>query len=522
MRLHHLIRIMWVACIVLLCVGFAVYSINRLHEAEDRRKVNLYSLVPQDVTAVFETDRFVEWVENMDSMHCSRDGHVLQVSSLFSFIKDRLPVLLQETPHGLSWEMNNVLVSFHQPDSPLNQVLYCRLGPNDHALLQSFMQQHGFSDYPSKTFDYKGYRMTIYPMADGRFLSIWVNRDFLVLSFQKRLVEQAMDAHRKKNALLQLKSFRSMYQEERTGIGATLYLNLREGGGRYPNLWMGNKYLGDWLEFDVKLAPDAIYCSGMSHGNDSVATYLDVLHPKQALEGFSGENLPASTFFYFRKALSEKDSLFRSEELPDTLGQEQTREISRNNRLLVAYLQRNVERELTSCVFLSDDSLQQAPCTVLRMGLRNVPYAEWELREWVGEPMEMRSYRIPFNSVWSLLAGASPGSLSEVYATFYKGNLLLASDASHLSAYRGALEREETLTHMPMFRTLAENLSPTYDFVMMGDMEDVVSRPEAYTGLIPSFFARHASFFRHFLFSVQFVCTDGVLYPNLVFWYKPL
>ena len=64
------------------------------------------------------------------------------------------------------------------------------------------------------------------------------------------------------------------------------------------------------------------------------------------------------------------------------------------------------------------------------------------------------------------------------------------------------------------------SLSPIYNFVMMVDMEMMLSQPETYVRLIPNFFFRQSNFFRHFMLAVQFTCTEGVVYPNIVLLYK--
>ena len=55
---------------------------------------------------------------------------------------------------------------------------------------------------------------------------------------------------------------------------------------------------------------------------------------------------------------------------------------------------------------------------------------------------------------------------------------------------------------------------------MMVDMEEMLHQPEAYVRLIPNFFFRQSNFFRHFMLAVQFTCTEGVVYPNIVLLYK--
>ena len=84
----------------------------------------------------------------------------------------------------------------------MNQVLYCSLGSGDYELVESFVEKYCSSSFPSKYFDYKGEEIRIYPMADGRFLAAYFTPDFLVVSFQKRLIEHVIDARRSKKSLM--------------------------------------------------------------------------------------------------------------------------------------------------------------------------------------------------------------------------------------------------------------------------------------------------------------------------------
>ena len=94
-----------------------------------------------------------------------------------------------------------MLISFHEPDTPLNQVLYCSLGSGDYELVESFIRKYCSSSFPSKFFDYRGEEISIYPMPDGRFLSAYFTSDFLAISFQKRLIEQVIEARLSKKVV---------------------------------------------------------------------------------------------------------------------------------------------------------------------------------------------------------------------------------------------------------------------------------------------------------------------------------
>lgn len=99
MKLRTLIRIAVIVSIVLLCTGFGVYSFLRMNAVENRQDFNLFTLVPQDATAVLETDRMADLMEDVDGLHCSKDEHFLYVSELFVYLKKYFNTLVGDTPH---------------------------------------------------------------------------------------------------------------------------------------------------------------------------------------------------------------------------------------------------------------------------------------------------------------------------------------------------------------------------------------------------------------------------------------
>ncbi len=142
MKLRLFIQIAVIVSVVLLCTGFAVYSFFRLHSVENQRDFDLYTLVPQDAIAILETNHMADLMEDINGLDCSKDNHFLYISDLFSYLKENLHTLLQDTPHGLSMQMNKMLISFHEPDTPENQVLYCSLGSDDYELVETFVQKY--------------------------------------------------------------------------------------------------------------------------------------------------------------------------------------------------------------------------------------------------------------------------------------------------------------------------------------------------------------------------------------------
>lgn len=479
MKLRTLIRIAVIVSIVLLCTGFGVYSFLRMNAVENRQDFNLFTLVPQDATAVLETDRMADLMEDVDGLHCSKDEHFLYVSELFVYLKKYFNTLVGDTPHGLSRQMNKMLISFHEPDTPLNQVLYCSLGEGDYELVESFVRKYCSSTFPSKYFDYNGEEIRIYPTADGRFLAAYFTPDFLAVSFQKRLIEQVIDACRSRKSLMDMASFRAMYAGKRNNVAATVYVRMKEVGmGKNTDGIRPQTHLGSWAEFDMKFNEEAVYCSGISHGADG--------EWMEFMKTYAGENV-------------------------------------------------------MSCLLHSKDTTDQHPCAVMSVAVKDEAQAERALQKLLyatpeekGAPAvertypnyrryprarKYRQYMLPRNTVLTQLTGITESAL-HTYACFYKGALLLAPDAQSLSAYVDAVENGDVLDGTSVYEEGVGSLSPYYNFAMMVDMEEMMHQPETYVRLVPNFFFRHSDFFRHFTIAIQFTCAEGVVYPNLVLLYK--
>ena len=533
MKFRYLIRIVVIACIVLLCAGFGVYSYWRLSAADRGKDFNLYALVPQDAIAVLETDRMANLVEEVNQLACSKDNHFLYISELFVYLKKYLYLLVDDTPHGLSKQMNKMLISFHEPDNPVNQVLYCSLGEGDAALVENFVRKYCSNVFPSKEQEYKGEKILLYAMADGRTLAVYFTPEFLVASFQSRLVEQVIDAYQSKSSLMELASFKRMYASDPMNVSATIYMRMRsiEMGKKADELHSEAR-LGSWAEFDLQLNEDAIYCSGVSYGSDTTRTFMNALKQQQPVEGFFGEQLPMTTFFYTCWALSDRQAMF---DFTSHMAYSQavySENVKQNDRRWMDYLDRCAQGRVLSCLFYPRQADSSCfPYAVLRIPLKNRAFAEQELKRLVENHSQIGKqvcsvqgkeyvlYQCANNTLLIQLTGITQTALS-TYFCLYEDALLLAPDANSLSAYMQMMADKEVLAGSPGYEEGIGSLAPTYNYVMMVDVEEMLRQPAAYVRLIPNFFFRQSCFFRHFILSIQFTCTDGVVYPNLVLLYK--
>lgn len=524
MRLRTIVKIAVTSSVVLLCAGFVMYSFFRLSAADGQRNFNLYEVVPATASVVFATDDVLEFVAEIDNLTCSKEQQYLYVSKLFSYFKQSLYELSEDSPHGLSRQMNQMLISFHAPDSERDQVFYCRLGEGDKELIDRFAKKYISSLYPPKNFDYKGEKITIYPMADGDFLACYLTSDFMALSFQKKLIEEVVDTYKKGDSLADDPAFMQINTPKKSRAVATIYT--RVGG------MMG------WTEFDMEMKDDYIYFTGVSHDSDTCFAFINQLRQQASVKGFPGEVLPSTTFYFSKQSVTDLPSLLAYGDSREFISagadgdggmQERNREISR-------YLVENTGHDLVTCLFQRKDTLRGA-AAVLSLSVPDVAEAEKMMHSLTNVTSTVEKhknhrvtfcytankaypvYRLPQTTLFTQLSGFVEPT-SELYAVFYAGRLLLAPDEDSLSDYILRLDKGDVLGGAAAYKAGMSNLSDSYHFMLMADFEHLFRREEKQVCFVPDFFVRNADFFRNFILFAQFTCVDEVLYSTIVLKYK--
>ena len=414
MKPQLLIRTITIIVIVLLCAGIGVYSFWCLDREESLQDFNLYTLVPQDAVAVLETDYVERLIDDVEQLSCSKDGYYLYASEIFTYLKNHLHALLDDTPHGLSTQMNRALISFHAPDNPINQVLYCGLGTEDYDLVGAFWDECSLGPFPVKTFDYRRRKIYIYPMENGLFLSVFFTRHFMVAGFQKKLVEQVIDTYLdKNNSLLEQPEFELVYEDkQRRGSSAVLYANLNAVKmGAASDTSQVCARLGNWCGFDLQLDGDVIYCAGMYNDTDSLSnTYMNALRRQQALEGFPDAYLPTSTFYYHCWSASDKKAILRYADSLHYVPSFYGTNVEQWHKAYADFWLDYGGESMISAYFMSTDAADKRPCSVLISSLKNELSAERQLRSLL--------YAIPYDKI--------PG-FSKSTVAGHKGQLVFAS-----------------------------------------------------------------------------------------------
>jgi hypothetical protein len=438
-----------------------IFSYIKLSTIEKNGDFDLYALVPPSAVMILDTDNASALIEATDALD-------------YTF-------LMKETSHGLTKQLNRVLVSFHEPDNSDNQVFYCKLKSNDSRIMERFIVRYGRSPFPFKSFNYKGEEMRIYPMSDGRFLTAYFTQDFFVVSYQKRLVEEAIDAYLSKESILTDTVFARVFADKKTGVSATLYI----------------RNTGNWTEFDVQTNSDAVYLSGVTYNTEGNSTLIDVFEKQTPITGFSGDAAPASSFFFGRYAASDWHSIFNLAHA--TRYDSDTASVAINNEIIY-FLEDNALPYLTTCLFWAADSIQNTLCSVMNIPMKYAAQAE---RRWEELPD-------------TLFTGTLP-----IHTRFYKESLLVAPDTTSLSSYIYYLDRDETLEGKTLYEESISKLAASYNMMAVADMQKFFDQPNSYTRFFPDIFYRNRDFFSRFICIAQLVYNEkDMVYPTIVLLYK--
>ena len=331
----------------------------------------------------------------------------------------------------------------------------------------------------------------------------------MVLSFQKKLLEQVIDA-RHGTSLAQEEAFQRLYADKQRNVAGMLYLRMKDvpmGDGEDSVRW--TLAVSDWMELDLKFAPDAIYCSGLCHDVGGGGGLADALQRQENISMNVGEALPSSTVLYQCWSMSDKDALFPLASKPGCLPADSSSYVAERDAEWLAWLEECAGDYALSCFFTPVDRQGQDTCAVVVVPLPDEAKARQRFYAWLHQvPRERqaparpsfrpgyeryprsqayRKYLLPRNSFFARLTGIEGASLY-AYACFYGDRLLLAADAFSLSAYVDAIERGEVLQDVPAFEEVAHTLAPSGTYFLMADLGRLAAWPGACRRWIPTFF----------------------------------
>ena len=288
MRLKTVAKLSVFVSVLLFCIAVGFYAFTRLDMTERNREVNLYSLVPADCVGVLESDNISYFLNELPSINYGKELSHFQFPGLFEFLLHNLNEYAVQNAHGLSNQMSHLIVSFHNPGSMNDQVVYFRMGATDQQLLEDMLKEYAPVNFLPKEEKYRGKNIVVYPLGRDEFLASYSGDGFLALSYQKRLIEQVIDAKQDKTSLNEDEVFKQVLAKKKSYHYLTLYAR----SAPMPFLDAEDKC---WSEYEFHLNSDVLYLTGETFQADSSFDSSELLECIQLLDGEYEDNRFIST-----------------------------------------------------------------------------------------------------------------------------------------------------------------------------------------------------------------------------------
>lgn len=255
MQIRSVIKLGVVLSVVLFCIGIAFYGFARLSMADKENRVDIFEFVPKDCAGILETDNIDNFMHVFSQAAYSSQLDTLHRAGLMNDILSDLSRYSSAAAHGLSYQMNHVVISFHRPHTAMDVVAYFRMGKEGkHQLIEAVKGKHG-ADFIPKKETYRGKKIEIYPLSSTKYLSVYTTDGLVVVSYQKKLIEQVIDAVKDNNSLREDSVFTSIHHTQSASF-ITIY-------GRTPSVpFLGKESCHSWSEYDIHLNSEVFYLSG--------------------------------------------------------------------------------------------------------------------------------------------------------------------------------------------------------------------------------------------------------------------
>ena len=257
MALKTVVKYGTILSVLLFCMAVGYYAFMQLDAANRNRNVNLFALIPNDCTVVLQSDDISACLDELSNLNYERELERFQFQGLLHLVIGGLDEYATEGDHGLNHEMNRLLVSFHAPFTPRDQVVYFQADADDESLFVDMLREYMTSDFLPKEEVYRGETIRVYPLNHEEYLSVYTHPGALVISYQKSLVEKVIDARLDGSSLDEDDTFSQVLQKKNPHL-LTLY-------AYNPFMPILNEEIPCWGEYDFHFNSDVFYLTGDIH-----------------------------------------------------------------------------------------------------------------------------------------------------------------------------------------------------------------------------------------------------------------
>lgn len=497
------------ACAAIILIAFSWWGYSQLSIQEKQADINLYTLVPADCEAILETNDLNALYKTIHNSNYVQQYNLLKVSDLVNLLTDNIETLSRQQAHGLSTEMNRqLLVSFHQPGSVRDQVIYGRFGNGDINSIYKLMQKSIKSTHTPKKLAYRGEEIIIYPIGKD-FLACYVQPGFFAVSFQEKLIERVIDAYQQEKSVSKDNHFNTLRKQSKHNDQLSLFIH--SDRGNHP-----------WKHYEIRMNASAIYLTS----NQAVADTTNYQADKESLiERTDGTHLPQLIQLMaqipFRKEVREDSIPTSATTLENILAENGCNEIN-----LILFSQPTMPDTIHHQLLMAAIPMQHLG--KMKSQLRTPLNAKRRTSMWI----QGAAYPIwvcPTDSAIShYFLPQHTGQ--ELWLSIYKNYLLMATDKETLHNYLTEVTTSEeenppyTLSNNKIvYQYCLGDLAEEANFTLVADLHDIITRhPDIMIDnpLIPDFFFKHGDFFKHFMLSTQFIRTSGHISSQVILTYQ--
>ena len=277
MKQHTVIKLGIAVCIILFCVAAGLYSFAQLNYAKEGKDVDLLKLIPEDCVGLVESDNLDYIINELpQTAYAEKLKDFFQIGLLSSVFDNLGKYVAGGGTHGISNQVLQMMVSFHEPVTPENVVIYFRMSESGKSMLKKLFSEED-QTFPTRSENHRGKTILIHPTNDGNFIATYSGNGFLVLSNQKRLIEKVIDAQKDDTSLANDKLARASDRRAKQANHLTILARTPS----MPLLSQGHNHC--WCEFDIHVNSEVFYLSGSMHVPDTclqrVYQHLDAVKP---------------------------------------------------------------------------------------------------------------------------------------------------------------------------------------------------------------------------------------------------
>lgn len=263
MKFRTIVKIGVGLSVLLFCLGVAFYSFVSLTDAEKGKDVDMFALIPDDCYGVLDTDNIGYYTSEFPRTSYAIDLDTIHHSELIKNILTGITQYTSVNTHGLSNQIQRLMISFHNSNSTKDVVAYFKLSSSGSGFIGDILKQRYGQNISPKVEEYRGKKIEIYPLGKTvNFLSVLSGDGYLVISYHKLLIERVIDAIKDGTSL----SDDVVFSNHKVKKSAN-YLTFYGRTASFPLLSGGQTHV--WSEFELHLNSDVLYLSGMMYEPDS-------------------------------------------------------------------------------------------------------------------------------------------------------------------------------------------------------------------------------------------------------------